>query len=247
MEARVMTIRSRLWIVPAIAVMALPSLLGAPPATAQEAAWRQLRLAAAGPAKPMRAGSVVAAQRYQRLQPGQTVQRQSTLYRDQRRVLAAGREGIVVHRTPARVGRDSLLRRLPESRALRSRPVPAKVAVGTMPVHYLVRGGVTYRYMRRIRLVATAYNASYAQNGPWGATAAWNGMPLVRGMVAVDPSVIPLGTRLYVDGYGPALAADTGSAIVGDRIDLYFDRSAQQTANFGIKTLNVYVLGPASA
>ncbi len=242
-----MIIRSRLWLVPAIALLALPSLLGAPPATAQEAAWRQLRLAASGPAKPMREGIVVAARRYQRLKAGQTVQQQSTLYRDQRRVLAAGREGILVRSTPARVGRDRLLRRLPESRTLRQRPVPAKVAVGTVPVRYLVRAGVTYRYMRSLRLVATAYNGSYAQNGPWGATAAWNGMPLVRGMVAVDPSVIPLGTRLYVDGYGPALAADTGSAIVGDRIDLYFDRSAQQTAKFGIKTLNVYVLGPASA
>ena len=118
---------------------------------------------------------------------------------------------------------------------------------GTIPVHYLARGGVTYRYIRRLRLVATAYNASYAQNGPWGPTAALNGMRLVRGMVAVDPSVIPLGTRLYVEGYGPALAADTGSAIVGDRIDLYFNLTAQETSKFGFKKLNVYVLGPPSA
>lgn len=148
---------------------------------------------------------------------------------------------------PAHTGIDGLMRRLPLATRLKRRPQPVKVGVGTIPVHYLVRGGVTYRYMRRLRLVATAYNASYAQNGPWGATAALNGMQLERGMVAVDPLVIPLGTRLYVDGYGPALAADTGSAIIGNRIDLYFDRSASQTAAFGIRTLNVYVLGRPSS
>jgi 3D (Asp-Asp-Asp) domain-containing protein len=40
--------------------------------------------------------------------------------------------------------------------------------------------------------------------------------------VAVDPSVIPLGTRLYIPGYGQAIAADTGSAVVGHIIDLGF-------------------------
>lgn len=189
----------------------------------------------------------MAAQRYLHLPAGEKAEPDPTLYRDQRRILRPGRAGLLVERRPARLGRDGVMRSLRRATSLRRRPHPAKVAVGTMPVHYLARGGVTYRYMRRLRLVATAYNASYAQNGPWGPTAALNGMPLARGMVAVDPSVIPLGTRLYVDGYGPALAADTGSAIVGDRIDLYFDRSAQRTAAFGIRTLDVYVLGPPGA
>ncbi len=237
----------RLLVLPAIGVLALPALLARPPATAQEAAWRQLRLASAGPAKPARPGTIVAGQRYVWLGAGERTHADPLLYRDQRRVLSPGRAGLLVKSTPARIGADRLLRRLPPGQTLKRTPQPAEVGVGTIPVHYLVRGGLTYRYMRRVRLVATAYNASYAQNGPWGPTAAWNGMPLVRGMVAVDPSVIALGTRLYVDGYGPALAADTGSAIVGDRIDLYFDRTVQQTASFGIKTLDVYVLGPAGA
>ena len=44
-----------------------------------------------------------------------------------------------------------------------------------------------------------------------------------RGTIAVDPRVIPLGTELHIEGYGPAVAADTGGAIQGQRIDLYMD------------------------
>lgn len=230
----------------ALAILALPAWLARPPATAQEAAWRQLRLAAGGPKEPMRAGATVALRHRVLLPAGRALTRNPYLYRDQQRLIQPGHDGILLHLLPLRVGTDGIVRPLRRSTKLARAPLAAHVAVGTLPVHYLVRGGVTYRYMRRLRLVATAYNASFAQNGPWGATAALSGMPLVRGMAAVDPSVIPLGTRLYVDGYGPALAADTGAAIVGDRVDLFFDRSAAATANFGIRTLDVYILGPQS-
>jgi 3D (Asp-Asp-Asp) domain-containing protein len=83
-------------------------------------------------------------------------------------------------------------------------------------------------------MVATAYNGRESTNGPWGGVSAWTGQPLQPGDVAVDPTVIPLGTALHVQGYGPALVDDTGSAIVGDRIDLFFDEPSAQVARYGV-------------
>ena len=61
------------------------------------------------------------------------------------------------------------------------------------------------------------------------------------GMVAVDPSVIPMGSRLYVEGYGYARAADTGGAIRGNTVDLFME-SYSQCINWGRRTVKVYVL-----
>jgi cystine transport system substrate-binding protein len=64
------------------------------------------------------------------------------------------------------------------------------------------------------------------------------GMPVGWGVVAVDPSVIPLGTRLTIPGYGEAVAADTGSAVRGATIDLWFPSLAQARA-WGRRTLTI--------
>jgi 3D (Asp-Asp-Asp) domain-containing protein len=121
-------------------------------------------------------------------------------------------------------------------------PTPERLLQGTARVQILVAGGHRYPYLRVLTMVATAYNGSPSMNGAWGAVSAWTGKPLEPGDVAVDPTVIPLGTHLYVQGYGPALADDTGSAIVGDRIDLYFAEPAAAVAHYGIRTVKVYVL-----
>lgn len=97
-------------------------------------------------------------------------------------------------------------------------------------------------YVKVLPMVATAYNGSVHDNGQWAGQPSRSGLPLVPGVVAVDPEVIPLGTHLYVDGYGYAVAGDTGGAIQGNRIDLYMDASAKQVADFGIRHVNVYVL-----
>lgn len=65
-----------------------------------------------------------------------------------------------------------------------------------------------------------------------------SGMPVGPGVVAVDPSVIPLGTRMFIPGYGEGIAADTGSAIKGNIIDLWFPTYGQAAA-WGRKTLTI--------
>ncbi len=64
------------------------------------------------------------------------------------------------------------------------------------------------------------------------------GLPVGWGIAAVDPSVIPLGTHLFVPGYGEAVAADTGGAVVGDTIDLWFPTVAQADA-WGRRTVSI--------
>jgi uncharacterized protein YabE (DUF348 family) len=59
--------------------------------------------------------------------------------------------------------------------------------------------------------------------------------------IAVDPKVIPLGTKLYVEGYGYAVAADTGSSIKGNFIDVFFNTGGE-VSNWGVKYLKVRIL-----
>ncbi len=95
---------------------------------------------------------------------------------------------------------------------------------------------------KAITMVSTGYDGCYACNKPYYGAPSYIGLPLARGIVAVDPNVIPMGTRLYVEGYGNAIAADQGNAINGNRIDLFFD-SHQQASKWGIKTVKVTILG----
>ena len=67
------------------------------------------------------------------------------------------------------------------------------------------------------------------------------GHALRHGYVSVDPSVIPLGTEVYVEGYGYAVADDTGGDIVGNRIDVAMD-SYDEAIQFGRRTVKVYIL-----
>ena len=66
------------------------------------------------------------------------------------------------------------------------------------------------------------------------------GIPVSWGVVAVDPSVIPLGTRMFVPGYGEGVAADTGSAVQGAMIDLWFPSCADALA-WGRRTVTITI------
>ena len=69
-----------------------------------------------------------------------------------------------------------------------------------------------------------------------------SGIPVGIGVVAVDPSVIPLGTRVFVPGYGPAVAADVGSAVKGNIIDLWMPSTAKALA-WGRRTVTITIYG----
>ncbi len=128
-------------------------------------------------------------------------------------------------------------------------PTKEIVAVGTLGKLTLSRGGeITYKQQFTMR--ATAYSLSYADTGKtpdhpgWGIT--YSGMYVKRdpsgySTVAVDPRVIPLGSKLYVEGYGYAIAADIGGAIKGNDIDLYFNTTNESNA-YGVKHIKVYLL-----
>jgi 3D (Asp-Asp-Asp) domain-containing protein len=99
---------------------------------------------------------------------------------------------------------------------------------------------------------ATAYGLTAQDNYPYGATD-YFGQPLTAGDIAVDPSVIPLGTCLRVTGYSsPYLpkggfvgeADDTGGAIQGEHIDIFEDLDNEaEISNFGIQYVQVTILG----
>ena len=83
----------------------------------------------------------------------------------------------------------------------------------------------------RIKVDAVAYSLP-------GNTAL--GIPVRRGVVAVDPQLIPLGTKLHVPGYGPGVAADVGTAIKGRIIDLWFPTMAK-ARKWGRRTVTITV------
>ncbi len=90
-----------------------------------------------------------------------------------------------------------------------------------------------------LSMVATAYTAYCAGCSGTGVTA--TGRQAGHGVVAVDPRVIPLGTRMYIPGYGHAVAGDTGGAIRGNRIDLGFNSNAAAN-QFGRRAITVYLI-----
>lgn len=126
----------------------------------------------------------------------------------------------------------------------------------------LSRGGRTLQFDRVVTVTATAYcpgtpgsgcpidhNGQSKCTGKYNDGITYTGRKAVAGdgsetnphIIAVDPRRIPLGSRVYIEGYGFAVAADIGSAIKGNRIDLLFDKH-DDAWMFGRKSLKVYLL-----
>jgi len=88
--------------------------------------------------------------------------------------------------------------------------------------------------------VATGYSANDPLQGTNNITA--TGKEIKKGMVSVDPKIIPLGTRIEIKDTGLFVAEDTGGKIKGNRIDIYFE-TKEEAKEFGRQTIWVRVLG----
>jgi len=96
------------------------------------------------------------------------------------------------------------------------------------------------KYIKAMDVIATAYSPTYAETDSNPFVTA-SGLRSNYGVVAVDPKVIPLGTLMYVEGYGYAVAGDTGGAIKGNRIDVFF-YSPWEANKWGVKRVKIYIL-----
>ncbi|MFE4709385.1 MULTISPECIES: 3D domain-containing protein [Paenibacillus] len=110
--------------------------------------------------------------------------------------------------------------------------------------------GKVFNYDRTLQVKASAYSSASSENGKWGAVD-YLGNPLKLGTIAVDPSVIPIGTKVLVTGYTHpglpksafvATATDMGSAIKGNRIDIFIPGSPSFVADFGYQYVQLYVI-----
>jgi len=159
----------------------------------------------------------------------------NTLEKGVTHIMLAGRDGLKRETAVVRYedGRETAVSVMEEQ--VITPPQPEVVLVGTRDTVETSRGSM--RFSRALIMEATAYLPTDGSSE--GITAI--GIPARHGIVAVDPGIIPLGSRVYINGYGVALAADTGGAIRGEKIDLCME-DASEAWSFGRRPVKVYVL-----
>jgi uncharacterized protein YabE (DUF348 family) len=155
----------------------------------------------------------------------------TTLEKGLTRTISAGKDGLALSRVKVTYHNGQEVKRQVVSSKTLQEPRNRVIAMGTITA--VSRGSHLLNFREARLMEASAYTYT-------GYRTATGKTPAV-GMVAVDPSVIPMGSRLYIEGYGFAHAADTGGAIKGNRLDLFMeDRS--QCLGWGRRTVKVYIL-----
>ncbi len=157
---------------------------------------------------------------------------------DTQEVLVQGAPGITRTRYRVRYENGEMVSRVMEDRWVAQAPANRRIAYGQKiePRTETMPDGTVITYWRKIRMLATSYNAASA-----GGNRTRTGDVLREGIVAVDPRIIPLRSQVYVPGYGVADALDTGGGIIARRIDLAYD-----VANYvpWRRWVDVYLLWP---
>jgi resuscitation-promoting factor RpfB len=175
--------------------------------------------------------------------PFATVNRKdSSLTKGQERVMQAGKTGTLQKRYEVVMenGKE-VSRKLIDSKTLTD-SVDKIVAVGTKPKPVVSRSKSSSQSGgREFYVSSTAYTAYCS--GCSGITATGYNLKANPGakVIAVDPNVIPLGSKVYVEGYGYAIASDTGGAIRGNKIDVFFS-SKSQALSWGRRTVKIRII-----
>ena len=164
---------------------------------------------------------------------------------DQRRVIQPGKRGLRKRRTRIVYENGQEVARETAAWWVEEPPTPQIIAYGTRIVWRTVETPEgPKRYWRKLRVLATSYSAATSgkprDHPAYGITRL--GWRAGKGIVAVDPRVINLRQRLYVPGYGLAVAGDTGGKIRGLHIDLGFD---EDNLELWYRWVDVYLLEPA--
>lgn len=163
---------------------------------------------------------------------------------DERRILREGQPGAKTQRIRIVYEDGEEISRELVEETLDREPVAQRVAYGTRIDWSTVETEAgPKRYWRRLRVYATSYSASRAGTPTW---APWYGLtrlgwPMRKGIVAVDPRIIPLRTELFVPGYGLGVAGDTGGGVRQYHIDLGFDDDNYESWH---RWVDVYLLEP---
>nr|WP_083778235.1 3D domain-containing protein [Paenibacillus sp. JDR-2] len=182
-----------------------------------------------------------------------------TLEKGKEKLVQSGKNGLVIERVEKKYENGVLVSSKLVDKVVQKHTVSQVVAIGSKKdVHTLsatstasyTKSGVTFKPKKVLKNVTlTAYSAGIESTGKdeshpgYGITA--SGAKVKEGRtIAVDPDVIPIGWWVYIEGIGFRRAEDTGSAINGNKIDVYFD-STSYANKFGRKKgYTVYVLGP---
>ncbi len=164
---------------------------------------------------------------------------------DQTEVRQAGVTGVIKSRTRVRYENGQEVARKFEDKWLDQPPSKRIVAYGTnIVIRTIETPNGPLEYWRRMAVLLTPYTAATSGKDPsdplYGITR--SGRRVGYGLAAVDPKVIPLGTKIYVPNYGEAIAADTGGLIVGKHVDLAFDEGQPIPDLYGWG--DIYILTP---
>jgi uncharacterized protein YabE (DUF348 family) len=167
----------------------------------------------------------------------------SSLTKGKEQVVASGSNGLVEKRYTVVLENGKEVSRELVSEDVKKEAAQRVVAVGTKAIQQAPSRGTSSAVAgKTITVEATAYNWDCATCDGRGLTATgYNLKANPDGVIAVDPRVIPLGTKVYVEGYGYAVARDTGGAIKGNRIDVHM-RSISAARQFGRQTVKVTII-----